>query len=163
MKRSEPLKRLTPLTAKSPLRRNAWLREVSPKRAASAGNAAKPNRPQPAVSAATRKALAARSGGWCEMALPGCAGRAADPAHRNGRGMGGRKGAAKELHDRLSNVLHACRRCHETTHWAPAWACRLGLMLRTGQDPAAVPVLYRGVWVLLADDGAVVAVEAMTW
>ncbi|MBX6357905.1 MAG: hypothetical protein IRZ05_18880 [Micromonosporaceae bacterium] len=98
-------------------------------------------------------ALTARSGGVCEMQLVGCQGQATDPCHRIKRGIGGRHGAAKRLSDRLSNLVHGCRMCHDWCHARPAEAYDFGLMLREWQDPAVEPVLRRGQWVLLDDDG----------
>jgi hypothetical protein len=89
------------------------------------------------------------------MALLGCFGRATDPAHRIRQGMGGRKGVTKAAHDVLSNLTHACRRCHARTHAEPAFAYTLGLMLRDGSEPLAEPVFYRGVRRWLTDDGRV--------
>ncbi|MEO3922675.1 hypothetical protein ABGB07_02150 [Micromonosporaceae bacterium B7E4] len=98
--------------------------------------------------------LRERSGGLCEMQLPGCLGRATDVCHRIKRGMGGRKGAARELNNRLSNVIHGCRECHGWTHARPEEAYDLGLMLREGQDPENEPVTRRCEWVYLYDDGS---------
>lgn len=98
-------------------------------------------------------ALAARSGGVCEMQLVGCQTAAVDPCHRIKRGMGGRRGAAKQQSDRLSNLVHGCRMCHDWCHARPDEAYDLGLMLREWQDPTVEPVLRRGQWVLLDDNG----------
>lgn len=111
--------------------------------------------------AGLRAALVARSGGRCEIALPGCLGAATDPAHRIGRGMGGRHGDAKTTNDRLSNVLHACRVCHDHTHHNDAAAKDDGLRLERWQTPAQEPVLYRGVLSYLTDDGQVIDFEAV--
>jgi hypothetical protein len=106
-------------------------------------------------------ALAERSGGWCEMQLAGCWGRASDPCHRIGTKAGGRQGAAAEHHDRLSNVLHGCRACHDwqtqTNNRLPAE--ELGLVLREGDDPLTKPVRYRGLDCLLDDEGGVTGCE----
>jgi hypothetical protein len=69
--------------------------------------------------------------------------------------MGGRKGAAAVAHHVLSNILHACRACHERGHASPADSYRAGWMLRDWQDPTAEPCLYRGAVRWLSDDGAV--------
>ncbi|MFY1686434.1 hypothetical protein [Plantactinospora sp. WMMB782] len=164
MKRGAPLKTFTPLVRKTPLRR------VSEKKAADGGNRfstldekpteslSKPMkraRYVPAVPVNVKVALAVRSGGRCEIAIPGCTGTATDPAHRLKRGMGGRKGAAKAAADRLSGLMHACRRCHSHTHANPAEAYSAGWMLREGQEPTQVSVLYRGRMVWLDDAGQV--------
>lgn len=161
MKRSGRLQRTTELTRKTPLRAVAWsvpdsARSVSHQRQARR-QATPKRRPavKPAIPAKVRIALALRSGGRCEMALPGCTGQATDPAHRIRTGMGGRKGAAKAAHDVLSNLIHACRHCHSWTHAEPTAARRLGLMLRDGDNPLTEPCVYLGSRCWLADDGSV--------
>ncbi|MEU7170371.1 hypothetical protein ABZ949_02620 [Micromonospora tulbaghiae] len=121
---------------------------------------AKPSRKRPAVPPAVRDALIERAGGWCEIQRPGCAGQGSDPSHRITQKSGGRHGEAKQRHDRLSNVLWACRRCHDfvTSEPAASKADGVGWALEEWQQPAECPVLYRGRLVLLADDGSVVAV-----
>jgi hypothetical protein len=102
----------------------------------------------------TRANLRARSGGYCEMNLAGCTGRATEVAHRIKRGAGGRHGEALERSNRLSNLIHACSDCHAWTHARPTEAYQLGLMLREHQNPADEPMPYRNEgWVLLTDDG----------
>lgn len=100
-----------------------------------------------------RAALLARSGGTCEMQLPGCQGQAVDPCHRIGTGMGGTHGEAVALSDRLSNVVHGCRSCHDWTHAHPLMSMAYGLMLPRQYDPLLEPVLLRYGVVFLADDG----------
>lgn len=149
--RDSELKR-TPMPARTtPLARSTIGRNAGPKLPT------KRPRVQPAVPPKVRAALATRSGGLCEMALPGCALTATDPAHRLKTGAGGRHGAAKLAHDVLSNLTHACRPCHSWTHAEPARARLLGLMLREGDNPLTEWVLYRGVRSWLTDDGAVLA------
>jgi hypothetical protein len=102
-------------------------------------------------------ALAERSEGRCEMQLPGCWVWATDPCHRIGTKAGGRQGEAATHHDRLSNVLHGCRPCHD---WQTGTGNRLpaeakGYVLREHRDTLAEPVRYRGVWSLLDDEGRV--------
>jgi hypothetical protein len=96
---------------------------------------------RPAVPGDVRAALARRSGGWCEPQLPGCWGQATDPSHRITTKNGGRHGAAKVEHDRLSDVVHACRLCHIWITTRPAEARALGLALEEWEDPSAEPVL----------------------
>jgi hypothetical protein len=119
-------------------------------------------RPQPAVPDTVRQALVGRSGGWCEPALPGCQGRGHDASHRITTKAGGRHGAAKELHDRLSDVTYSCRPCHRWITDKPALAGLLGLALREWQDSAAWPVLllrYDDSPVFLSDAGGVTRFE----
>ncbi|HEY9415509.1 MAG TPA: hypothetical protein VIQ30_12170, partial [Pseudonocardia sp.] len=76
-----------------------------------------------------------------------------DVCHRIKRGMGGRKGAARDQNNRLSNVMHGCRECHAWTHARPQESYEMGLMLREGQDPENEPVIRRCQWVYLYDNG----------
>lgn len=151
MKRGGPLQTYTRLERTTPLRQ----RSIK-----SAAKLAKKPRRTMAVAVKVKVALALRSGSRCEMALHGCTVTATDPAHRIKQGMGGRQGAAKDLHDVLSNVLHACRTCHSWTHARPAEAYELGLMLREHQTPTREPVVYRGELSYLTDDGQVIDFEA---
>lgn len=99
----------------------------------------------------TRRVVAKRSGGLCEMNLSGCTRWATDTAHRVAVGMGG-----KPLDNdwRPSNVVHACRTCHSWCHARPTEAYDLGLMLKQHQEPMAEPMAYQNAgWVVLADDG----------
>jgi hypothetical protein len=137
------LQRRTPLQAGKPLTRGKALAVKPMKR----------SRPKPAVPPAVRAEVAARSGGWCEVALPGCAGRAFDVQHRITTKAGGRHGEAKVLHDRLSDLLHSCRLCHLEIHRLPAKAEARGLTVREGVDTSAVPVWTRhAVGAVLLDD-----------
>jgi hypothetical protein len=151
MKRS-PLERRTPLTSSTPLPRSNLA-------ANQGGHHQRVPRPRgrvkPAVPARILVALVARSGGVCEILLPGCNRVAIDPAHRLKQGMGGRKGDAKTAHDVLSNLLHACRFCHSHCHASPAEAYSHGWMLREGNNPLTEPALYRGQSRWLTDDGLV--------
>jgi hypothetical protein len=147
VKRTGSLARRTPLVAKSPLARSV------PKHTR---QAAKLKRRPSGIPAKVRAALKERSGGVCEIQAPGCNGRAVDPSHRIKTGSGGRHGEAAVRHHVLSNLLHACRGCHHgQIHAYPADAYWRGWMLREHEDPTAVPVLRRGLWVLLADDGSI--------
>lgn len=160
MKRgSKALRTLTPLV------RRVGLAQVGRKRAAAAEAAGKPvrpalaTRPAPAVPDDVRAALAARSGGRCELELAGCTGAATDPAHRISRKAGGRKGAARTRLDRLSNLLHACRTCHGWCHDNPVEAYEDGLMLREWHNPRHEPALYRGELSYLTEAGLVLPFE----
>lgn len=109
-------------------------------------------RPKPAVRPEVKELLAARSGGRCEAALHGCTLVATDACHRISRKAGGRG----PDHDRLSNVWHGCRNCHQWTHANPAAAYDMGLCLKEGMDPELEPVPYRAEsWCLLLDSGEV--------
>jgi hypothetical protein len=162
---TKPLRTLTPLI------RRIGLVQVGRKRQAEAEAAGKPvkpaltTRPRATVPADKRAALAKRSGGVCEIQLPGLPGRpgctwwATDACHRRTQGMGGRFGEAKEEIDQLSDVLAGCRTCHRHTHDQPAEAMDDGLRLKDCMDPLAEPVLYRGELSYLTDDGRVLSYE----
>ena len=171
MKRGGPLKPSTPLVRKTPLR------QVSAKKAAEDGtrfstldrkpaaSLAKPMkraRWTPAVPKDTHTALIERADGWCEIQMTGCLGRGTDPSHRKTTKSGGRHGAAKVEHDRLSDVLWACRACHNWIgdHPAASKAERIGWALEEWQNPTECPVLYRGRLVFLDDFGGVHDYEA---
>lgn len=155
LRRKTPLDRGTP-----PLARYSPLARRSPLATRVVAVAGKPrSRGKPSVPATVREILQERSGGACEIALPGCSGQGTDPAHRKGVKAGGRHGATRESHNQPSNVLWACRGCHDWCHHRPAEAYDLGLMLREHQDPAVEPVQYRSAgWVLLDDAGRAVDV-----
>lgn len=89
-----------------------------------------------------------RSGGWCEIALLDiCAGLGAEWHHRLNRSQGGRWDA--------SNGLHVCKPCHAyVTDAERAEAKAKGWAVPPGRTPPIeVPVLRRGAWVLLDDEG----------
>lgn len=109
---------------------------------------------------ATRLLLRARSGGICEL----CGVLPAESAHhRLAKGMGG--SSAGDRHS-LEKLLHTCgldnrTGCHGACHthrhrYRNGWAVRHGVDV----DPANIPVLYRGQWVLLTPSGGVAAVAA---
>lgn len=93
---------------------------------------------------ATRAAVKGRSGEVCEAC---CRQRATDMHHRIPRSLGGGWHPA--------NILHVCRGCHdwleEGKHRAEARG--RGLLLRSADDPAKVPVTrLTGVTLFLSDD-----------
>lgn len=167
MKRGAPLKTTKPLVRKTPLR------QVSDKKAAEGDSRfstldRKPTESRtapmkrarwtPAVPKDVRAELIERSGGgFCEIQMAGCLGRGTDPSHRITTKSGGRHGEAKAEHDRLSDVLWACRACHDWIgdHPAASKAERVGWALEEWQNPTEFPVLYRGRLVFLDDVGGV--------
>jgi hypothetical protein len=171
LRRRQPLRSRTglkpgkALKATKALVRHVGLAQVGRKRRETAEAAGKPVRAtltskyRPAVPDGVRAALAKRSKGMCEMQLHGCTGVAVDPSHRISSKNGGRHGEAKERHDRLSNLIHACRRCHEWVTSRDVEAKDDGLRLDEWQSPPAEPVLYRGVLSYLTDDGRVLSYE----
>lgn len=105
--------------------------------------------PTPAV----RRLVKERSGGRCESCDTILSGFAS-VHHRIARGMGGSRDPKLNL---PSNLLVLCGSgvsgCHGFTESRREEAYRHGLLVRRGDDPAVVPVMYRGAWVLLVDDG----------
>lgn len=104
---------------------------------------------------AVRKAVRDRSGGVCEIFIPGvCRGRQENISHRKAVGQGGRWSTA--------NCMGACGSgttgCHGWVEGNPAEARKLGLRLLSGQHPPDVPVLMRTAewplgWYTLDDYG----------
>lgn len=70
--------------------------------------------------------------------------------HRRPRGSGGTKRESTNL---PSNGLYLCRDCHSFCELKRDEARKCGWLLRQTQDPATVPVFYRGTWVVLDDLG----------
>lgn len=172
LSRKTPLRSTTPLRAVSE-RRLAELRAAGaafnstfvPRQRANLDRQPRSStrRRQPAVPPNVSDALKKRAGegSSCEIQMAGCWGRGTDPSHRITVKSGGRRGAAKERHDRLSNVLWACRSCHDfiTNNPAASKVERVGWALEEWQSPTECPVLYRGRLVFLGDSGEVVDFE----
>lgn len=91
-----------------------------------------------------------RCGGRCEV----CAARVLVPNyhHRRPRGMGGTN---RRESGNPANCLYLHPKCHEQVERDRARALGNGWLVRQADDPAAVPVLWQGQWVLLAEDGTV--------
>lgn len=130
----------SPLVRKTELKRTAGLTR----------RAIKASRPvvSPEEKAAKDTARA-RAGGLCEIQLPGlCHGRGLDFSHRIREGQGGPWSPR--------NGLYACRACHEWTHRYPRAARVRRWALESHEiDMLDRPVLYRGAWALLGEDGSV--------
>lgn len=98
------------------------------------------------IPAKNRRIVEQRSGGVCES----CGDNpASDVHHRQYRSRGG-------SHD-VHNLIHLCgwgnhTGCHGRAH---SDGEREGLSIRRGFRSILQPVLYRGVWVRLEDDGTV--------
>lgn len=98
------------------------------------------------VSTKARGALRQRSDGWCEK----CGYyRATNAHHRKNRSQGG--------DDALSNLLHLCGSgttgCHGYITEHPTESYHYGWSVRSTDDPAVKPVMYRGTSVVLDDRG----------
>jgi hypothetical protein len=101
-----------------------------------------------------KETVSGRSGGWCEIRLPGCFGRALDWHHRQNRTQGGLWQA--------SNGIHGCRFCHEqitNTRGNRALYEFYGWIVPSRVVPAGVKTLihcrYGHTWVFLDDQGDV--------
>lgn len=105
------------------------------------GRATKPTQAQ-------REQLLERSGGICEKCGQA---RATNWHHRKNASQGGEAS--------LSNALHLCGSgttgCHGWITGNPGGANPYGWSVRSWQNPLDEPVMYRGVAVLLGDDGTV--------
>jgi hypothetical protein len=110
--------------------------------------------PQSAEEKAAKRITRTRSAGWCEVRLPGiCLGRASNWHHRKNRSQGGLWLA--------SNGLHVCGTgttgCHgalTNTNGRAEEFRAAGWIVPSYVDPAQVPVLIAGRFVLLADYGS---------
>lgn len=108
-----------------------------------------------AVPAKTRDIVYERAGRRCER----CGGNGPHFSlhHRSARRAGGSKDPAKHA---PSNLLLLCgdgvAGCHGLTESRRTEALELGFLVPSWDSPAAVPVLVRGAWVLLTDDGGYV-------
>lgn len=99
-----------------------------------------------------RELVYARSGGDCEVRIPGvCLGRATNWHHRRNKSQGGLW--------LPSNGLHLCGSgttgCHGWITHEPSKSYELGWSIRGHQPPADVEVLYRGQLVRLDDAGGI--------
>lgn len=111
-----------------------------------------------ATEADCRARVRHRSAGFCEAAIPGvCIGRGESMHHRFKAGQGGRWVPA--------NILHTCgdgtRGCHGWIEANPDDAEQRGMWIKSGDDPAAVPVLiaWRGIYAWFRLDNA----GGLTW
>jgi hypothetical protein len=112
-----------------------------------------PRRPKPnrdGFPERVKQDISRRSAGMCELDF---CGPADHYHHRAPRGAGGTRLAWVNA---AANALHVALPCHarieayRSTSYANGW-----LVARNGNSTAAeVPVLYRGRWVNLADDGS---------
>jgi hypothetical protein len=107
MKRS-PLKRTTPLRAKTTLKRSGPI---------------KTRRRKEEGLAEARKVVFSRSSGRCEARWEVCTGVAQHAHHRLRRSQGGQHTP--------ENLLAVCARCHTAIHDNPARAFDLGHLLRS--------------------------------
>lgn len=96
----------------------------------------------------TRTAVRARSDSWCER----CGLKhATDMHHRKNRSQSGKWHPA--------NIVHLCALCHVEITAHPTDSQNTGFTVLSHQDPAEIPVLYRGAWVFVDDRGNLQPVE----
>lgn len=69
-----------------------------------------------AIPTKSREIVKKRSGMLCEVKGPNCLGKATELDHIEARGMGGRRGLAKELNNDPSNLRAVCKHCHMERH-----------------------------------------------
>lgn len=115
------------------------------------GNAIKPVRPRyDPTEKAARSGTRERSGGWCELQIVGvCLGRAGNYQHRVNRSQLGKYATGSGLDVCGSGTTG----CHGYIHAHPAESYRNGWSVESWADPLTRPVLRRGEWVLLDDEG----------
>lgn len=99
----------------------ARLDRAASRKPASSGATMRTRRPADGPTDATRDAVMARSGGWCEVAANGCRMKVSHLHHRLGRGQGGGHG--------VDNLLGVCSSCHDYVHANPTWSYQRGWML----------------------------------
>lgn len=161
MKRGGRLARRTRLVARKGLERRTQLRQVSPKRAQSAGKAPGPRATGP--DRTTRELVLERDDYRCFCCGTPISGRQFSLQHRDARGMGGSKDPLKNSPANLIVLLGSatsphCHRRVEQRHDADNIA---GYWLKTGQVPADTPVLHWELGpVLLGHDGSVTPVRS---
>ena len=85
-----------------------------------------------------RAAIRARSGSKCELC--GLA-RAAQIHHRRPRAAGSTRRPETNF---ATNGLHVCGDCHDRVESDRGEALDNGWLVSQNEDPAAIPVLYRG-------------------
>ena len=105
-------------------------------------------------SPAVRRIITERSQHFCERCGME---QGVEIHHRRARGMGSTKRPNTNL---PANGLNLCRDCHSDIEAHRHNARAYGWLLRQNQEPAEVPVLYRGIWVRLDDLGNLYDVEA---
>jgi hypothetical protein len=110
----------------------------------------------PAVDSATRARVLNRAGRRCESCGSAAQHLGWSVHHRRPRGAGGsRRSDTNQPQNLLLLDGSGTTGCHGFFESNRQVAYDQGILVRQGQDPADVPVLRRGEWVLLAPDGTV--------
>ena len=142
----------TPLSRRTPLQRQQLQRQRDDHLSRRPG--VMPKRNDTGPSPATRKAVEARDGS-CVV----CGMRALNVwpppqiHHRRPRQMGG---TVREDTNGLANLILLCSQDHQRLESHRTAAYRAGLLLRSNEDPAAIPVLWHSRLVFLGHDGSVI-------
>lgn len=151
IKRRTSLQSHTELQRKTPLRRTGWL-PVKPRKATLKRG---PGR-KSAEEKRGREAVEARGGGVCEIQVPGvCLGAAEVFSHRKRKSQ-----SSKAEKWSPTNGLAGCGSgttgCegHLTARGSTADVRSKGWTVHPSLNPSAVPVLRRGVYVWLYEDGS---------
>ncbi len=159
--RRKPLPRRAVPMQRTPIKRTTAL-QSSPRRPVLSAPVAvaKPKRPKDTgPGTAARGKVRRRSGGGCELGLPGCGRQAHHASHRLGKKAGGRHGEMAVRINQPAWFLDACPHCHGlvTSAKEPKLTAYrgAGLLLKEGQDARQRPVQvsWWPVPVLLDDDG----------
>lgn len=100
---------------------------------------------------AVRDMLAERSGSRCEVCGEA---KATDAHHRRGRGAGSTR---RPESSSITNALHVCGfgGCHHLIEQHRGVALLLGWAVSQFAEPADTPLVYRGAWAFLTEDGQV--------
>lgn len=100
-----------------------------------------------------------RSGGICEVCG---AEQVWDAHHRHPRKSGGTK---RDWIGLPSNALGVCRHDHNLIESRRHLSRLLGWLVPEGFNPAAMPVMYRGAWMWVSEQGHVEPIEPVedTW
>ena len=113
------------------------------------------------VSPATRALVIERAAARCESCGSSAQFLGWSQHHRRPRGAGGTK---RPETNQPANLLLLCGSGTTGDHGFyeshRELAFEHGVLVRQNQDPSEVPVLYRGAWVLLDNDGSVTACES---
>lgn len=101
---------------------------------------------------AVRDLIRDRAAGNCERCgeLNNVRDHGAQVHHRRPRGMGG---TSRGSTSQASNGLFLCGACHRVIEDNREQALKLGQLVPQNKEPITIPVLYRGGWVLLDDEG----------
>jgi 5-methylcytosine-specific restriction protein A len=102
---------------------------------------------------AVRATIEGRSMGLCEVCGGGLV---VEHHHRRPRGAGGSKRLDT---NQAANGLGLCYACHRLIESNRRLAMLLGWLLLQSDQPNARPVMYRGAWVYLLDDGTITTVK----